>query len=283
MLEHRPGYPSFSVGEARYCLKLNPAVFDYLTVDADRKRVMPSGYDWDHGSPLNVKEARRMTTGVHKGEPEHKYDYSAVLAETPAYGWSSTGQHVSLWLVNPSIEYLGGGPTKAELTGHLDVNPGGLPTLLNMWVGSHYGGTSLSIGTNENWLKVVGPFFLYCNSGPDPDAMWHDALAKAAKEEAAWPYRWMRETNYPLSEERGTVTGRLKLEDIRRAGFEDEQSLGRRHRAGLSRRSGVFVFRTSKSYGNAGVYRLAAGREILSVLDARRSARGLYCAQCAAR
>jgi rhamnogalacturonan endolyase len=213
VLEHRPGYPSFSVGEARYCLKLNPAVFDYLTVDADRKRVMPSGYDWDHGSPLNVKEARRMTTGVHKGEPEHKYDYSAVLAETPAYGWSSTGQHVSFWMVNPTIEYLGGGPTKAELTGHLDVNPGGLPTLLNMWVGSHYGGTSLSIGTNENWLKVVGPFFLYCNSGPDPDAMWHEALAKAAKEQAAWPYRWMQETNYPLSAERGTVRGRLKLED----------------------------------------------------------------------
>jgi len=213
VLNHKPGYPGFGVGEARYCLKLNPATFDYLYIDANRHRVMPSGYDWDHGSPLNLKEARRMTTGVHKGEPEHKYDYSAVLAETPAYGWLSTGQHVGLWMVNPSIEYLGGGPTKAELTGHLDVNPGGLPTLLNMWVGSHYGGTSLAIGTNENWVKVVGPFFLYCNSGADPDAMSHDALSTAAGEQAAWPYHWMRETNYPLPAERSTVAGQLVLHD----------------------------------------------------------------------
>jgi rhamnogalacturonan endolyase len=164
VLEHKPGYPAFGVGEARYCLKLNPAVFDYMTVDSNRSRVMPSPYDWDHGDPLNLKEARRMTTGVHKGEAEHKYDYSAVFSETPAYGWSSTKHNIGLWIINPSLEYLGGGPTKAELTGHLDVNPGGLPTLLNMWVGSHYGGTTIGVATNEAWTKFVGPFLLYCNS-----------------------------------------------------------------------------------------------------------------------
>jgi len=40
--DHRPGYPSFSVGEARYCLKLNPEIFDYMTIDGDRHRVMPT-------------------------------------------------------------------------------------------------------------------------------------------------------------------------------------------------------------------------------------------------
>ncbi len=213
VLEHKPGYPGFSLGEARYCLKLNPDVFDYLTVDADRRRLMPSGYDWDHGAPLNMKEARRMTTGVHQGEVEHKYDYAAVLADTPAYGWSGTRHQVGLWLVNPTIEYLGGGPTKVELTGHLDVNPGGLPTLLNMWLGSHYGGTSLTVGGNESWVKVVGPFLLYCNSGPDPATMWRNALAQANHEAGAWPYAWMKETHYPLAANRGTVTGRLNLAD----------------------------------------------------------------------
>jgi rhamnogalacturonan endolyase len=164
LLEHKPGYPAFGVGEARYCLKLNPVVFDYLSIDANRRRIMPSPYDWDHGAPLNLKEARRMTTGIHKGEAEHKYDYSAVFSDTPAYGWSSTKHNVGFWMINPSLEYLGGGPTKAELTGHLDVNPGGLPTLLNMWVGSHYGGTTVSVATNESWSKFVGPFVLYCNS-----------------------------------------------------------------------------------------------------------------------
>ena len=213
VLEHKPGYPGFGVGEARYCLKLNPAVFDYLTVDVNRRRVMPSGYDWEHGAPLNLKEARRMTTGVHKGEAEHKYDYSAVLAETPAYGWSSTKKNVGLWLVNPSMEYLGGGPTKAELTGHLDVNPGGLPTLLNMWVGSHYGGTMIYAAPAEAWTKVVGPFLIYCNSATNHEAMWRDALSRAALETAAWPYAWAADKNYTTAAQRGTVNGRLVLRD----------------------------------------------------------------------
>jgi len=213
VLSHQPGYPAYGVGEARYCLKLNPEVFDYLTVDADRHRVMPTGYDWDHGAPLNLKEARRMTTGVHKGEVEHKYDYSARFVDAPAYGWSSTARHVGLWMVNPTIEYLGGGPTKAELTGHLDVNPGGLPTLLNMWVGSHYGGTSLAIGQKEAWTKVVGPFLLYCNHADSPEAMWHDALAQAATEQALWPYAWAVDANYPSAAQRSTVTGHLTLQD----------------------------------------------------------------------
>jgi rhamnogalacturonan endolyase len=220
VLDHKPGYPPFSVGEARYCLKLNPTVFDYLTVDANRHRIMPSGSDWDHGGALNMKEARRMTTGVHKGEPEHKYDYSAVFSETPAYGWSSTKQNAGLWMINPSLEYLGGGPTKAELTGHLDVNPGGLPTLLNMWVGSHYGGTTLSVAQNESWTKVVGPFVLYCNSvSTDSQSeaaqsqLWQDAVAHAEKESSLWPYEWVSDANYPSASNRGLVRGEIVFRD----------------------------------------------------------------------
>jgi rhamnogalacturonan endolyase len=211
--EHRPGYPGFSVGEGRMALKLNPKVFDFLTIDARRRRLMPSGYDWDHGEPLNMKEVRRLTTGVHKGEAEHKYDYSALLSETPAYGWSSTRHHVGLWLINPSIEYLSGGPTKVELTGHLDCNPGGLPTLLNMWHGSHYGGSSLVVGADESWTKVIGPFLLWCNSAPDHQQMWREALARAQTEQQAWPYAWVGDPLYPPASQRGTVTGRLVVSD----------------------------------------------------------------------
>src|ERR1041385_3695939 len=161
---HKAGYPSFSVGEARFCAKLNPAVFDYMSIDKDRRRQMPTPEDWDRGAPLNLKEARRMTTGIHKGEAEHKYDYSALIYEIPAYGWSSTKHSVGLWFVNPSFEYMAGGPTKAELTGHLYVNPGGVPTLLNMWLGSHYGGSSLSVAQDETWTKLVGRILIYCNA-----------------------------------------------------------------------------------------------------------------------
>ncbi|MEY4386537.1 MAG: hypothetical protein RLY20_1820 [Verrucomicrobiota bacterium] len=218
--QHQPGYPAFSVAEARYCLKLNPSVFDYMTIDANRHRVMPSGEDWDKGAPTNLKEARLMTTGVHKGVVEHKYDYSAMFSETPAYGWSSTKKNVGLWVINPSLEYIGGGPTKAELTGHRDVNPGGLPTLLNMWLGSHYGGTSFAVGTNEAWTKFIGPFLIHCNvTAPKASvdesqaALWHEALTRAHAEEQRWPYAWLADTNFPPEAKRGEVTGRITLTD----------------------------------------------------------------------
>ncbi len=210
---HKPGYPPISVGEARYCIKLNPDVFDYMTVDADRRRVMPTPYDWEHGAPLNLKEARRLTTGIHAGEAEHKYDYSAVLSETRAYGWSSSRSHVGLWIVNPSMEYIGGGPTKAELTGHLDVNPGALPTLLNMWLGSHYGGTALFVGEQEAWTKVIGPFLIYCNSAPGHEEMWQDARARASAESVLWPYAWVADPNYPPATQRGSVSGQIVFHD----------------------------------------------------------------------
>ncbi len=210
---HRAEYPAFRIGEARYAIKLNPDIFDYMTVDANRRRVMPTGEDWDRGTPLNLKEVRRMNTGLHAGEVEHKYDYSAVLSETPAYGWSSTREKVGLWIVNPNMEYMAGGPTKVELTGHLDVNPGGLPTLLNMWLGSHYGGSSLGVARGEDWSKCIGPFLIYANAGEDHEAMWNDALTRAGEESKAWPYGWVSESEYPQKAGRGTVVGRLELRD----------------------------------------------------------------------
>jgi len=211
---HKPGYPGFGVGEARYAAKLNPAVFDYLTIDKDRRRQMPTGADWDAGAPLNLKEARRMTTGIHKGHAEHKYDYSAVIYEIPAYGWSSTKHNLGFWFINPSFEYMAGGPTKAELTGHLDVNPGGTPTLLNMWLGSHYGGSALTVSASEDWTKVIGPFAIYCNTAPTHEAMWRDALARARTEAGTWPYNWVSDPHYPREAQRSTVSGQIVLRDV---------------------------------------------------------------------
>ncbi|MFN3409952.1 MAG: polysaccharide lyase family protein [Limisphaerales bacterium] len=214
---HSPGAPGFGVGEARFAMKLHPGVFDFLTIDRDRRRVMPTPADWDAGETVNLKEARRLTTGRYAGEVEHKYGYSAVIFDIPAYGWSSTRERLGLWFVNPSFEYMAGGPTKLELTGHLDVNPGGTPTLLNMWLGSHYGGSSLAVGPDERWSKFVGPFLLYCNAAPDAAdphfALWQDALARARIEHDRWPYPWVSSPDYPLAGERATLTGRVQLRD----------------------------------------------------------------------
>jgi rhamnogalacturonan endolyase len=210
---HKADYPTTSIGEARFCAKLNGKVFDYMTIDADRRKVMPRPEDWDKGVQLNLKEARRLTTGIYSGQVEHKYDYSAIQFEIPAFGWSSTEHHIGLWFINPSMEYLSGGPTKVELTGHLDNNAGAAPTLLNYWRGSHYGGSSCVLAKGEAWTKVIGPFLIYCNSGSDHDKLWKDALAKASREADAWPYGWVSGADYPLKNQRGTATGKITIID----------------------------------------------------------------------
>ncbi|MGV3531730.1 MAG: polysaccharide lyase family protein [Chthoniobacteraceae bacterium] len=211
--DHPADYPGFSIAEARFGMKLNPAIFDYMTIDERRRKVMPTPEDWRRGERLQLKEVRRMTTGIHAGKAEHKYDYSAVQCDTPAFGWSSTEHKLGVWIVNPTIEYLSGGATKVELTAHLDVNEGAAPTLLNYWKGSHYGGSSLAVAQGEAWTRVIGPQLVYCNSAPDHEAMWKDALAVAAKEAKAWPYDWVSHPAYPPAKERATVTGRVVLQD----------------------------------------------------------------------
>ncbi|HVT79076.1 MAG TPA: hypothetical protein VHM90_00350, partial [Phycisphaerae bacterium] len=97
ILEHKPEYPAGSIGEARYCAKL-ASMFDWLSVDEHRNKYYP------------------------REEPgEDKYVYTAVQSENLAYGWSSTTKHIGWWIINPTIEYLSGGPTKVEFLCHRDT------------------------------------------------------------------------------------------------------------------------------------------------------------------
>lgn len=212
VLGHGEGDAPFRIGEGRFVMKLDGGIFDQLTIDKDRNWIMPTGADWDAGSPLNLKEARRMTTGRHAGWAEHKYSYSAILEKVPAYGWVGSQRGFGVWMINPSVEYIAGGPTKMELTGHLDVGNGGLPTLLNMWHGSHYGGTVLSLARDEKWSKVIGPFAIHFNKGADPAGLWDSALAEAKVERAAWPYPWVRLGEYPAAD-RGGFSGKILIRE----------------------------------------------------------------------
>ena len=219
IFSHPTNYPGTSLGEARFCAKLNDEVFDWMTVDANRNMQVITTYDWNHGVVMNMKEARRMTSGLYNGEVEHKYDYSANQFDTLAWGWSSTKQNVGIWFVNPTVEYLSGGPTKVELSAHRDATFGNNPNapappcLLNYWRGSHYGGSVCSVAQGEAWTKVIGPFLIYCNSAKGHDALWKDALARSGKESKAWPFDWVQGVDYPHKNERAAVSGRLVLND----------------------------------------------------------------------
>ncbi len=218
--EHTQEHPYTNVGEARFLLKLNDRVFDWMTVDAQRNFKSITAKDWNYGTPLNMKEVRRINTGDMKGRIEHKYDYSANQFDVLAWGWSSTSKNIGCWFINPTIEYLSGGPTKIELSAHRDATftpqdkeAPAPPCLLNYWRGSHYGSTNLAVGQGEQWTKVIGPFLIYCNAGNSPDALRKDALARVPVEQKAWPYDWAKHAAYATSDQRATVQGKLTLQN----------------------------------------------------------------------
>jgi rhamnogalacturonan endolyase len=239
---HPPSYRAGGVGpESRYITRLSKP-FDWITVDKDRNMLEAAPTDWGTGVVVHAKEQRIMDKGVYKNSVEHKYSYSGVQYRTPAYGWSSTSDHVGVWFINPTIEYLSGGPDKLELDAHFGDNDDPEPIILDYWEGGHYDtGARAFAAAGQQWTKVVGPIFVYVNSLAKPastsqaelttlaatagnptvpaswqanaDALWANALAQAKKETAKWPYGWVEGVDYPHAEQRGSVTGRIVLDD----------------------------------------------------------------------
>lgn len=191
IFDHPADYPAATLGEARFCAKLSDA-FDW----------MGTGAKW---SQYYAKMPPR--------QQRNKYDFTTSQFENPAFGWASTTKKYGFWLLNSSLEYMSGGPTKVEFLAHRDTNAIAAPCVLNYWKSSHYGGASVDVAEGEKWTKVVGPFMLYLNSADTPEAMFADAKAQRAKENKQWPYAWVKSDEYPLSNQRSTVSGQLVLND----------------------------------------------------------------------
>ena len=239
--DHPASYPAGGTGaEDRYITRLSQR-FDWITVDPDRNMLEAAPRDWGTGVVVHAKEQRIMTTGVYRNSVEHKYSYSGMQYRTPAYGWSSTTDRVGVWFINPTTEYLSGGPFRIDLDAHFGDNGDPEPIILDYWHSGHYGGANTKIAAGEAWHKVIGPIFIYVNALDHPvpttsaevrtlaqtagnptvpaswtanaDALWQDALAQAKTQNAKWPYGWVRDSGYTPADQRGTVTGRIVLDD----------------------------------------------------------------------
>ena len=241
ILSHPASYPAAGVGaEDRYITRLNQA-FDWITVDKDRNMLEAAPTDWGTGVVVHAKEQRIMSKGVYKNSVEHKYSYSGMQYKTKAYGWSSTKYHIGAWFINPTIEYLSGGPTRIDLDAHFGDNGNPEPIILDYWHSGHYDGTRAQIAAGEEWSKVIGPIFVYVNSldklkattqaeldtlsatagnptvpaswTDNANALWQDALGQWKKENTKWPYGWVNGVDYTPLAQRGTVTGQIVLND----------------------------------------------------------------------
>ena len=240
---HKASYPFVHVGENRFILEdINPD-FDWLSVGKDRNMLMSKEPE-DH--TIHAKEQSIYTSGIYANSVEHKYSYNALMYKLQAWGWSSTKDHIGVYFINPSNEYIGGGPDKLDLIDHMTA-PGSASyqgIILDYWTSGHYGaGDNTEIPAGQEWKRVVGPIFVYFNALADPKdpshaeldrltatsgsgmpavpaewrdnsiALWQDAVAKAKEVKAAWPFNWVEGVDYPHKDGRATVTGQLVLDD----------------------------------------------------------------------
>jgi len=195
------------------------AMFNWMSVDAARSRLM----EVSGGSAIGVqgapKEVSLWTNGIYAGQYEDKYKYSAELGYVRAWGWSSVGTggaNVGIWNISGSVECYPGGPMERSLMEHIGT------TILNVFTGGYYGlATDNNIPTGELWTKVYGPYFYYLNNVTNAltgtnvpaQALYSDALAQADAEATAWPYSWFNNTNFVSTTNRGTVNGTIIVSD----------------------------------------------------------------------
>ncbi|KAM1008892.1 hypothetical protein ACFX2J_005242 [Malus domestica] len=215
--ERSSGCPAFDLAQTRMAFKLRREKFHYMAITDEKQRIMPMPEDVlpPRGKQLIVPESVLLVDPINpdlKGEVDDKYQYSMDNKDSGVHGWISSGPTVGFWLIFPSQEFRNGGPTKQNLTVHTG------PFCLAMLHGTHYIGEDIlaHFEEGETWTKVFGPFFVYLNSTPDVSKahdLWIDAKKQRLIEETLWPYAFVQSPYYVAAKERGSVSGRLFVQD----------------------------------------------------------------------
>jgi len=224
-MKHHAGDEACGLGEMRTNIYIAPD-FNWMSVSPTVQRELGENATFVPAYD-STQEDSLCVSGVNAGTYDDKYKFSQLWGTERVWGWGSvndpahgvtTGQNVGIWYCLASAEYYNGGPLKPEL---MDA------PLVNMLNGGHYHmGADSSWGADENWTRVQGPFFVYCNNVSntltDPiatsQALYADAVAQGAAEATAWPYGWYNnptyDSDYVQASQRGTVTGKIAINDV---------------------------------------------------------------------
>ncbi|KAL5844536.1 hypothetical protein ACOSQ3_010590 [Xanthoceras sorbifolium] len=217
IFEHLAEWPAFNIDNIRMAFKLNKDKFHYMAIADNRQRFMPLPDDrlQGRGQVLAYPEAVLLVDPIEpefKGEVDDKYQYSAKSEDIRVHGWICTDPPVGFWQITPSIEFRSAGPLKQYLNSHVG------PTTLALFHSVHYSGADLILRfqQGEPWKKVFGPIFIYINSlldGDDPLLLWEDAKQQMMMEVESWPYDFPASEDFPPLDQRGSVSGRLLVQD----------------------------------------------------------------------
>ncbi|XP_057973688.1 uncharacterized protein LOC131161747 [Malania oleifera] len=215
--EHLKEWPAFFFPRTRLAFKLRKDKFNYMALSDKRQRYMPLPDDRfpNRSQALAYPEAVLLVNPIEpefKGEVDDKYQYSCEFKDLLVHGWISSHPLVGFWQITPSSEFRSGGPLKQELSSHVG------PANLAIFHSPHYVGVDLVLKfeANEPWKKVYGPVFTYLNSGSngsDKVQLWEDAKKQMMSEVNSWPYSFPASEDFPKSEQRGNVLGRVLVQD----------------------------------------------------------------------
>ncbi|PSS31545.1 Rhamnogalacturonate lyase [Actinidia chinensis var. chinensis] len=217
IFEHLEGMPAFNLNTTRIAFMLSKDKFHYMAIADNRQRYMPHPDDRfpGRGQELAYPEAVLLVNPLEpefKGEVDDKYQYSMENKDNQVHGWICSDPPVGFWQITPSTEFRTGGPFKQDLTSHVN------PTTLAIFVTSHYAGPDLVVRfeAGEIWKKVFGPVFIYLNSVADEKnalSLWDNAKEQMNIQVQSWPYNFPDSKDFLRSDQRGTITGRLLVQD----------------------------------------------------------------------
>ncbi|KAJ1384891.1 Rhamnogalacturonan lyase, domain III [Sesbania bispinosa] len=70
----------------------------------------------------------------------------------------------------------------------------------------------MAFAEEEPFKRVYGPFFVYMNK-EDSQALWSDAVQQLSEEIKSWPYDFPKSDDFFKPNKRGTIQGRLLVQD----------------------------------------------------------------------
>ncbi|MDP4292065.1 MAG: polysaccharide lyase family protein [Bacteroidota bacterium] len=202
---HHAGSPDGGFGQIRWGLRSSEDLFDYHLVRDNIQGPMPRMADF-------VREIQDWTYMLPDSTIYSKYDYSDYVDGKNVHGMAGQKSGLGIFVIQPSHEYVNGGPTKQQNTVHAT------PFMIMMFNCDHFllAERKTDGPVKGEWKKLGGPFFLYVNSGKDINEIWTDAKKKTEIECSRWPYSWMNHPDYPL--QRGTLKGKLVINNQSTAG-----------------------------------------------------------------
>jgi len=218
VMKHSTQQPAGSVGQLRWVFRGDASLLTHAYASSTKQGQMVPNAAFE-GSRMIADATFRLTDDVaqniYKEPTGHTFDGASVYSK---YDWTDYAEnHVvngfstdtqGIFMVQPSMEYYNGGPTKGILTVHNG------PVAILEFLGGHFlirNNISIHPTEGQDWQQIIGPWLVYLNQGANPDALWRDAFERGQKEKAAWPYDWVKEDETLYPRQRGTISGTLTV------------------------------------------------------------------------